>query len=150
MRPETLQDPIRLGFDQKTRRVLVTPEDQDRFCMSVDEAIAACRAHVKHSEFDKQFRSLLNRLGEWVDEHGDRVKQGVVTLREGAILFLAVQRAAQYDGDLEDELTALDVAAARDPSLDHIRLTVRALPACRNRALLAFINPIGSFDTIRK
>jgi len=50
-------NPLQLNYyKQKNRLVVVTPADEDRFSMTVDEAIHACRASIKNAAFRKQFK----------------------------------------------------------------------------------------------
>ena len=133
--------PIRLDWEEKSRSLVVTPKDQDRFCLNVEEAIDACKAHTEEKKFRLQFQTLLGFLGYWVQEHQKDIRDAIVTLQEGCILLLVVKENTSYEDSFEDALTKLDLAVARDPVLDLIRLTVLALPNCSDSARASFINP---------
>ncbi len=135
------QKPIRLHYNAAEQRVVVMPEDENNFCMSVEEAISACRDRMKYSSFHSKFKQLLGTLAAWVDRHSEAIDKAVITLRDGSILFMVVNRTASYDRELEDDLTDLDLKIARDDALRAIRLDVMVLPNCDEEALKAFIDP---------
>lgn len=133
--------PIQLRWSERTRRVTVSPADQDLFVVSVQEAIEACRAHAHRKKFEHQFKALLGILAEWVDKRREQIRNAIVTLQEDAVLFLVVRKEMGYDRTFEDDLTRLDMEVAQHPNLDVVRLTVLALPNCSDEALAGFINP---------
>ncbi len=137
----SLLGPIQLTWNQQNRNVVFTPQDEDRFVLSVGEAIDACRAHAHEKKFRLQFRVLLNLLGNWVETHRQKIEEAIITRQEDSILFLVIRADRGYDRDFEDELTDLDMAVAQAPQLDLIHLTVLALPRCSDAARNGFVNP---------
>ncbi len=121
--------------------VVVTPEDENRFILRLHEAVEACRAYLERERFEAQFRLLLEKLAQWLREHESFVHQAFLTERDRGLLFLVVQRSPQYDKDLEEALTQLDLQIARDAELDLIPLSVLAVPDAGNEVLSTFLSP---------
>lgn len=129
---------IQLRFGENDR-VVVTPENEDRFALTMDEAVKACRAWESHQRFERQFRILIDVLKEWVQRHHDRVSQAHVTIRDGGLLFLVVMRKSHHDETLDESLTELDIEIANDPDLDLIRLSVLAIPNASEDNIASFL-----------
>ena len=138
----TMANPIHLAYSEKDRQVVVSPADEDRYVLTVQEAIDACRAYAPadRARVQKSFHSLLNDLGAWVNKRGSAIARAHVTIRDRGFLFLVVTRRSDYNDDFEDELTDLDVRIARDPKYDGVRLSVLAVPNCRASEYETFIN----------
>jgi hypothetical protein len=138
-------EPIRLSVSEgRDRKVLVEPaaEDKGRFILSVEKAIRACQVADTQLRFAEDFRNeLLPRLAVWVRERRGRVASAYLTVREDGLLFVVVQASRHYDGQLEDELTALDVEIARHPTLKRMQLDVLALPEVSEEAYQSFLDP---------
>lgn len=137
----TQQEPLRLNFMEGERQVVVLTEKEERFAITVDEAIAACRASTNIREFKRQFNQLLQKLGHWIGNHQKKIRFAFLTVRDQGLLFLVVRKETKYDREFEDELTELDVAVAHDTSFDLIHLSVLALPNVEREACTAFLNP---------
>jgi len=130
---------LHLDCRQRDGTVVVTPADQDRFALTVEEAVKACRAYEQASAFRHQFQILLRMLADWIGQHRDQVAEAYVTVRDAGLLFLVVKKVPQYDDALEDQLTELDLAVAQDPNLDLIRLSVLAVPPASQEAIDSFL-----------
>ncbi len=78
---ETKQKPITLRYDGKQQRVVIVPDDEDRFVLSMEEAVKACRIFDRNGclRFQDQFRALLTKLGTWVESRRDVVSQAILT-----------------------------------------------------------------------
>lgn len=135
--------PIALKWNEKERTVLLEPEDQDRFALTVEEAIAACRAYAPQERADmkRRFDALLDRLGAWVAEHKKKVAKAFFTIRDSNFLFLVVMKGRGYDPDLTGELTELDIEIARSGAFKGLRLSVQELPNVSDEDCAAFLNP---------
>ncbi len=136
-------EPIRLVSRDKGRQVLVCPEDEDRFLLTVQEAIQACRAHKPQDRaaIDKGFNLLKDRLGQWAYRHRDQIHKAFLTIRDAGLLFLVVGKQRHRDNSLEDDLTDLDLDVARTEDLEMIPLSVLAIPRCNQSSYRSFINP---------
>ena len=143
-------EPIRLNYAEKDRQVVLLPRDEDRYVLTVEEAIAACRAGKEQERFRSQFKGLLNRLGQWVTDHESKIHKAYVTIRNEGILFLVVRRSTQYDGEFSDRLSDLDIEVANEDSLNLVQLNVLALPNVTIEACTSFLNPELVFEYTRK
>ena len=139
--PKTETTYVQLDY-KKDGTVVVTLEDQDRFVITVQEAVAACRGAKEVLEYRRQFvDGLVPTLKKWLEARKKKVRTAYLTVRDGGILFLVVRKDAAYDGDFTDELTSLELLIAHDPSLKLIRVDVLALPDISDEAARSFLSP---------
>lgn len=134
-------EPIKLNYQEKGRRVLVTPEDEDRFGLTVQEAIDACRARDHSYKFTKQFEAMLEVLMTWYHCHDADVDKAFLTVHDSRLLFLVVTKHTAYNAEFEDELTKLDLEIAQNEKYDVVVLNVLALPPVSMQALSSFLTP---------
>jgi hypothetical protein len=130
-----------LRFEDKDGLVVVTPEDEDRFSITVEAAIRACQVDQKDAIFRFQFKRMLNQLAAWLTARSEHVAKAFVSVREVGLLFLVVRKARNNDAFFEDDLTDLDLQIAQDPDLDLIRLSVLAIPCSPDEAVESFLMP---------
>ena len=131
-------------------KVVVTPADQDRFVLTVQQAADACSAAQQSVKFSYQFReSLLPKLAEWLGEHDAQIHKAFLAYSEGGLLFVVVRREVAFDGEFTDALTALDVAIARAPGLDLVKLDVLALPRVSDEGAKSYLDPDGAMEFTR-
>jgi hypothetical protein len=123
-------EPVRLLYRERDRRTIIEPNDEDRFTLSVNEAIQACRIYGQWAEFHKQYDLLLTHLGQWLHVRKSQVDKAFLTVRDAGLLLLIVTKAATYDSQFESELVDLDIEVARDSKFDLVPLSVLALPHC--------------------
>lgn len=120
---------IQLRYSDDSQRVVIEKDGaNDRFVITVAAAIDACHASGQKEEFYRQFRDMQVRLTEWLKVHADLIDEAYLTVRDAAILFLAVQKSPAFNQALEDSLTDLDIAIAQEKDLSLIRLNVLAIP----------------------
>jgi len=135
-------EPVRLKWSEKDRTVVFETPDNDLFAMKVREVIQTCNIiQQQRSKFESQFNDLKNILGNWVHERKDKIVKAFVTVRDTRILFLAITKDAEYDSELEDELTTLDWAIANTQLFSAIPMSVQSLPQCDSDIYEAFLSP---------
>jgi len=132
--------PVQLRWSLADDKVVVTPEDQDRFVIRLNRAIEILQQAHHAEEFKKQFDLLVRLLAEWVN-HTSGVKQAFLAPREGALAFVVVRDACEYNDDFEDNLSELDYRLANDEDLSRIRMHAIALPPVSEDALSSFLAP---------
>lgn len=130
-----------LRYQDREGVVVVTPDDEDRFAITVGAAIQACHAFEQQKVFEHQFTIVLKRLAKWVQETQAEIAGAYVTVRDNGLLFLVVRKSPQYDACFEDKLTELDLEVANDPNLNLIRLSVLAIPEASDDAVASFWAP---------
>jgi len=140
---------VRLKWSEKDRTVVIMPPDNDLFTMKVKEVIEVCNLRQQNNESESQFNesesqfnNLKNILGNWVHDNKDKIAKAFVTIRDTRVLFVAVTKNVEYDGELEDELTKLDWEIAQSPLLSAIPLSVQSLPKCDSDIYDAFLSPL--------
>ena len=75
MKSETrTKGPVHLRFDDG--RVVVTPEDEDRFVLQSGQAVEACQMANAKTHWIEAFKNeYLARSHQWCSEHKDRMER---------------------------------------------------------------------------
>ena len=141
MTTKTVESPIQLRWGEKNKRVVVIPEDEDRFILTVEAAIRACNVAVEYSAFMPVFRNLLTRLGEWTRQHKKQILDAYLTVRDNELMFVIVKKTREYNRALEDLLTSLDIRIAQDKDFEMIKLSVLGLPKSPTKSVADFLSP---------
>ncbi|MHB1424924.1 MAG: hypothetical protein ACYC3I_17265 [Gemmataceae bacterium] len=119
--------------------VWVESDDENRFLMTVEAVVRACKTHGRFAEVGKQLRKLARKLTEWLDVHPEDIQEAYLTVRDSGLLFLIVRKTKPFNEALEDALTELDLEIANDETLDLIRFSVLALPATSVESVQSFL-----------
>ena len=135
--PEHQAVVVQLDWNDQSGRVTVTPKDQDRYTLKVQQAIELLNLGHQHQLFQSAFQVLVNRLGEWLSQQSG-IREAFLTLRDGGFLFVVVRKDSRLDDDFEDSLTDLDVAIAGDADLRRLRVDVLSLPGASASAIETF------------
>lgn len=122
-------------------KVVVTDDVQDRFLISVQEAVIACKDMAQSILYRRQFGMLVVKLGAWLQRHRQKVRKAFLTAREGTLLFLVVRSTAQFDASVTDALTDLAIDVSNDDGFSLMRLDVLALPDASDEAVKSFLMP---------
>jgi len=136
------REAIQLRYNDMGKKVVVTPKDQDRFVMSVEDAAQACRAYKNLIVFKDQFERLLYDLCQWCKQNKSRIREAFVTQSDSAILFLVVRKDIPYDREFEYKMVRKEIKVARSAEYDLIRLSSLALPCCGEEDYRAFLSDI--------
>jgi hypothetical protein len=119
---------IHIGQTAPDGQVVVHSGD-DKFLLTVQEAVNACGMWNKMAQFQLQMKALMDRLSHWVEERKATVRDAYLTVKTGGgLFFMVVMAHKKYDPALEDELTALDIEVANSPDYDLLRMSVLAIP----------------------
>jgi len=142
---------IRLKWSEKDRKILVEDADEDRFSMTVEDAIEACKVYEREKQtiFRKQFDTLLDFLGSWSYKRKNKLAKVFLTIRDAGLLFLAVTKRKTYDENFEEELTQLDLKIANSEDFSEILLSVQALPLCSESNYDSFCYPERTLEYTR-
>ena len=135
---------IDLKWDERENKVvLVTPQDNDKLVMSMEQAIEACRGYdpEQRARIQLAVNELFNLLGKWTSERGNVVKHAFLSIRDRTFLFLVVMAGEEYDSALEDDLTDLDLQIARNKTFSDLHLSVMAIPRCGPDGYESFLHP---------
>ncbi len=139
----TITKPVVLSWANKDNTIMVEPEDEDRFFVTVEEAIRACGAHGqgKKSRCQEQFRTLRETLFLWAREQSKMVNKAFITVQDHGLLFLVITHSKKFDREFEDKLTDLDLQIARSDDFSEIDLSVQSLPDCNPDNYQSFCDP---------
>jgi len=134
-----LSKAIRLNWANQNGDILVTPSDENRFCVKVGKAIEILRQHDRESQFGKQFSVLVKRLAEWINDNG-RGSRAFLTAGEGVLRFVVMRNEVRYDEEITDALSDLELEIANDQDLALIKVNTTALPLVSEEALQSFLD----------
>jgi len=111
-RNNTIADPIRLHFSDQTK-VVVTPDDEDRFMTTAAEAARACE-HVQNLfQWKQEFDRLLTHVHGWCKARNETVSRAYLAATgEGLDVFL-LTAGPEYRFDFDDLVSELDIELAR-------------------------------------
>lgn len=131
-----------LNHEDKGSKVLVEPENGDRFLMTMQDAVHACQfEEEKVKPYRAQLNHLIEHLRAWMQEHQDKIHRAFLTTRENQLLFLVERKQVRYDPEFEQKLIRLKLEIARDKSLSLIRLGALLIPKVSDSQRAAFLSP---------
>lgn len=130
---------IELKTTKKDGRVTVEPKEQDRYNIIEQQAAEALQLAKELDDFRQQFRYLQRVLAEWADARTD-VHNVYITLADGALLFVAVQKETKYSAAFDDAVSEIDLAVANDPALKLIKMNTLAMPRATEETLAQFLD----------
>lgn len=134
--------PKTLCHGDRQEKVLIEPENGDRFLMTMQDAVHACQfEEEKVKEFRAQFRLLVEHLKGWMQKHRDKIRRAFLTTRENQILFLVERNQVRYDLEFEQELAQLLLQIAQDAHCSLIRLDAMPIPPVTESQRDAFLSP---------
>lgn len=131
---------IVLYEDGAEHDVLVYLKDNDKFVLTAQDAVRACRAWDKSVQFQRQFEDLLTRLSRWISDNRGDISIAKLNVRENDILFVVTQAVVKRNDHLADQLTDLDLEISGSPSFDLISLNVLSLPLVDAESAAAFLS----------
>ncbi len=138
------QNRITLLDESMGRDVLVVSRSEDRFFITAQAAVEACRAANDSARFPQQFGDLLDFLSKWIEANKPKIHRAQVAVRENDLLFLVTQAGAAYDDELMDSLSDLDIEVANSESFSLVKMNVLAIPRTPDEASTAFISDSGN------
>lgn len=106
-------EPIRIGFGELMRPVVVTPENRDRFVITSEEAARACHQadleKNKLREWQMHFERYLAHLNAWARDRTDIVSRIYVAAGPDGLQAFIVTPGNEYCFELDDPITELDM-----------------------------------------
>jgi hypothetical protein len=99
--------PVQLRFDDG--KVVVTPEDQDRFVLAADSAVSACQMMNAGLELRRRFTDeYLTRVFQWSQQHADGIQSVYVAFQDVGLSVFVVGSSGEYDFKLDDPISDLE------------------------------------------
>jgi hypothetical protein len=93
-------------------RVLLHPENNDLFMRTGKQVIEDCQLGISVQVWFRELEAMLHEVGKWIDAPGgggSRVRACYCTPRGTKIILFFVPKSDQFDFDLADALTELNV-----------------------------------------
>jgi hypothetical protein len=119
--------------------VTVVPTNQDRFSLSIKQAVRELRLANQIDDFRQQLDLLMKVLGSWLGQRSD-VSDAYLTLRNGKLAFVVIRAESRYNSEFEDDISDLDIDIAEDPLLQLVRVHSLALPPADETAVDTFLD----------
>jgi hypothetical protein len=146
MTTETDLKALQLNHEDASRIICVTPSDEDRFTIRVDQAIEILKEGIRRDDietkkFASQFRILLRSLGQWIEKNKSKVNRAYLTIREHTFSFVVIRTETKYDSAFEDAVSELDIAISDDADLRGLSLHSIALPDAAEDSIASFLHP---------
>jgi hypothetical protein len=130
-----------IRLSSKGGNVVVTPDDEDRFTLTAQNAVKACQDHYRSSEAIKQFKSeFLRPLMEWCEHNAARIHSCFVPVPVGYVQVFVIGASPKYDFELGTELAKLEVSLA-DAGW---RVNVLQIPYSDDEELKTYFDPEGA------
>ena len=122
-------------------KVVVTPEDENRFVKEAAWAVSACQSKLAIERYIEQLSAeFFPTVREWCVAHSDRVQAAFVPLPTDHFHVFVVSRSPTYDFELSEPLADLESNLLQK----NWPCEVLQIPACDGDALQTFFNPEGS------
>lgn len=102
-------NPIHLDF-RSVEKILVIPDNEDRFFVTKREAAQACKRAEDEREWQEDFDRFLVYLHRWGTDHQDKVNSVLIKVSDGSLNVLVCTLGEWYDTDLDDMISELDLA----------------------------------------
>ncbi len=139
MAVHTHSDPVPISWDERDRKVVVTPENRDRYVTTVDAVLEACRIHQGGATFQKQFEQLLAELGQWLSDRAGDVHAAHIVVEANGLLFLVVRKTVKFNAELTEALADLEIQIHNDDRFSQLRLRALALPLVDEHGVKTFL-----------
>lgn len=136
---KTNQDAIRLSAAEAERQVIITPEDQDRFVLTCDQAIAACKIHSSRKVWFEELGRLFFHVNHWAIQHQDRVLACYAAPRGGQVVVFVIPKSDHFSFDLADLVVDLDIEITQ--KFQSIPAEVLQIPGASNSQFNSFVDP---------
>lgn len=132
---------INICPDDDAQGVIVETPEGDRFVLSVQDAITACKSVENANRFVQQLGALFGRLNAWLAERPEKIDRAYLSLSDEGVDFTVVQRSKDFDPEVDEPLVELDINIASSPEFDLIKLDVMSLPYSPDESLRSFVRP---------
>lgn len=130
--------------DPATIGVTITPPNGDLLAMTKAMAIRACQLGSRLEELDSQILEVWEVLKAWASDHRHNISKAFLASRGTGFLFLVVQKESEYNHELEDALTELDILIAQNQEYQLVNLSVLSIPNSSDETIRTFLPSQGS------
>lgn len=90
--------------------IVVTPEDEDRFVLTAQNAVKACHDRYREEEAIKSFKNkFLVPLSEWCRANAERIRACYVPVPVGHIQVFVIGKGKEFDFELGKDISQLEL-----------------------------------------
>lgn len=114
--------------------------DGDRFVTTAQQAINFLSLAGHAVEFQAQLKELLDRLYGWVEQQKAQVSAAYIVLAADGITLVVLQRVVEFDFELEEKLTDLDLEVASSDDFTLIPFSTLLVPKVGPTVLKSFLS----------
>lgn len=141
--PANRTKPIQLRFDGKGE-VVVTPQDQDRFVMTVQVAVNACRAHNDQVVWREQFLHFAAAIHDWCKSRASKLRAAYLSVRGSGLAVFILTKEPTFDFEFNREVSALDLELMR--KFPRCPAELLQMPAVDEQELSGFLDVAGALQ----
>ena len=133
------QDVIQLDFREGDRQVTVSPQDQDRFTITVEQAAWSCQMGHQAIQYQKLLLEMFGHIHQWCQQRADKVERCLAGFQDGQWTFFFTNKTQKYDFSFGDALADLDIELAE--KFNGIQCDTLQIPAQSPGRIRTFIEP---------
>lgn len=134
------ETPIQIDWKDGDRKVVMTPENADKFLFTVREVVEACRSSLSQEEMANDLR---DRFLPWVKHGFSAFIESIQTIyfgvRDRQLTIFVVPKSPVFDFDLASKLALLDHSLNNE--FDKLSCDVLQIPGDGADTLASFIAP---------
>lgn len=134
-------DPLQLNWNDGERQVVVSPEDEDRFVVTCQDAAEACLQSREVLKWSHTFQKVLSFIRNDLDQSIERVMSCFVGPADGHLACFVIAKSSSFDFELAEVLADLErEIATAFPDFTYIR--VQQIPRSTDTEILnTFFDP---------
>ena len=104
------------------RSVLITPLDEDRFIVRGESVIRACNLTINAQLWWDELVAAMEEVSAWSHLRQGKLRDVVCDVGSAKVRFYFSTSGKQYDFDLADELTDLELKLHREFNLGYVEV----------------------------
>lgn len=128
----------KLSFKDGPSPVLIETEKQDRFFSNMQQVVRDVVERESEREQHQLLVDLLSDLRKWSKQHADRLHAVYLGVRDSEINVFVVPISEQYDPELSDALSQLDLTLFK--TYPFFRGMVQQIPGKNPELLASFMD----------
>ena len=137
-------EPIRLHFRDLDTRIVVTPDDNDRFVTTSSEAAQACKMAQDALRWNQEFEALLKHIHDWCAKHEERIANAFLSFSSDGLKLFLLTRGSKYRFDFDDAVSDFDIEL--DEKFKNCPSEIMQLPETPVESLTSFFDPAKAFQ----
>lgn len=113
--------------EQDDAQVLISPENEDRFVLTCAQTVRAVMAGMSVEVLIGEVQELFKHVAALLSKQEHRVRDCYAMPRQGELTFFVVPKSDNYDFELADVLSDIDIEIAE--KFQQVPCSVQQIPA---------------------